>query len=56
MPNTDDIWEELNNAAQIACDSLIQHHFVHFAETMPHRIEEVIESKVGILDIREFII
>lgn len=43
MPNNQETWAELVDAAQYAWEHLTVHHFVNLAETMPHRVEEVIK-------------
>lgn len=43
MPNNNETWAELVDAAQYAWENLTVHHFVNLAETMPHRVEEVIK-------------
>ncbi|KAJ5535388.1 hypothetical protein N7527_001642 [Penicillium freii] len=43
MPNNQETWAELVDAAQYAWENLTVHHFVNLAETMPHRVEEVIK-------------
>lgn len=43
MRNNEDTWGELVDAAQEAWEKLTIHHFVNLAETMPHRVEEVIK-------------
>lgn len=43
MPNNEDTWGELVDAAQEAWEKLTIHHFINLAETIPHRVEEVIK-------------
>lgn len=43
MPNNQETWAELVDTAQYAWENLTVHHFVNLAETMPHRVEEVIK-------------
>lgn len=43
MPNNNENWEELVNAAQYTWEILTVHHFVNLAEAMSHRVEEVIK-------------
>lgn len=42
MPNNKETQEELVATAQTAWEKLTIRHFVNLAETMPHRVEEVI--------------
>jgi transposase len=42
MPNNNETWAELVDAAQAAWEQLTIRHFINLAETMPHRVEEVI--------------
>lgn len=42
MRNNEDTWKELVDAQEV-WEKLTIHHFVNLAETMPHRVEEVIK-------------
>jgi transposase len=43
MPNNDHTWEILLEIAQFAWETLSWDHFVHLAETMPHRVADIIK-------------
>jgi hypothetical protein len=45
MPNNDDTKAILIETAQRAWDNLDLRHFEHLSETMPHRVQAIIEAE-----------